>query len=147
MNFEIEDSEIIFSGKVFEVKLDKIRYKKSGNTAVREVVLHRGGAVIIAVIMLFVRLLASLVFVRRYGIRNAMLLAFSHAMPLTLLVAVATLAFHAESITAFQYEALVLASLVEVIVAMAAIKWINRRHRPDSEWSGQSLPERGSHRQ
>ncbi len=49
MNFETESSEIIFSGKVFDVKIDTIRYTKSGNKSVREVVLHRGGAVIVAV--------------------------------------------------------------------------------------------------
>ncbi len=49
MNFEIEESKIIFSGRVFDVKLDKIKYKSTGNNAMREVVIHRGGAVIIAV--------------------------------------------------------------------------------------------------
>jgi len=79
-------------------------------------------ALIIAGIMIFVRVLAAFAFVRMCGFRNAMLIAFSHAMPLTLLIAVATLAFHAKSIDAFHYEAFVLASIVEVVVAMLAIK-------------------------
>jgi ADP-ribose pyrophosphatase len=48
VNFEIIDSKKIFSGKVFDVRLDNIKYKATGNLSVREVVLHRGGAVIIA---------------------------------------------------------------------------------------------------
>jgi len=46
-NFKVIESEIIFSGKVFNIKVDKIEYN-SGNTAPREVVLHNGGAVVLA---------------------------------------------------------------------------------------------------
>ncbi len=81
-------------------------------------------AVIITVIMIFVRIVSSLVFVRKSGFKNAMLLAFSQAMPLTLLIAVATIAYHADSIDRFNYEAFVLASLLEVLFSMAAIKAI-----------------------
>ncbi|WP_457596994.1 cation:proton antiporter [Hydrogenimonas sp.] len=84
-------------------------------------------ALIIAAIMIFVRLLASFAFVRMCGYRNATLIAFSHAMPLTLLIAVATLAYHAGSIDEFHYEAFVLASIVEVVVSMLAIKWLAKR--------------------
>ncbi|WP_201352348.1 cation:proton antiporter [Hydrogenimonas urashimensis] len=84
-------------------------------------------SLIIAVIMIFIRMLASSAFVRLCGFRNATLIAFSHAMPLTLLIAVATLAFHARSIDEFHYEAFILASIVEVVVSMAAIKLLNRR--------------------
>ncbi len=49
MNFKAIDSKIIFSGKVFKVKLDKIKYLNSGNIAPREVVIHNGGAVVLAV--------------------------------------------------------------------------------------------------
>jgi Kef-type K+ transport system membrane component KefB len=83
-------------------------------------------ALIIAGIMIFVRLLAAFAFVRMCGYRDAMLVAFSHAMPLTLLIAVATLAYHAKSIDQFHYEAFVLASIVEVVVAMLAIKLLAR---------------------
>ena len=83
-------------------------------------------ALVIAAAMIFVRLLASFAFARRCGLRNAALIGFSHAMPLTLLIAVATLAYHAKSIDTFHYEGLVLASIVEVIVAMLAIKFLAR---------------------
>ncbi len=81
-------------------------------------------AFIITAVMIFIRVVSSLVFVRTYGLKNSILLAFSQAMPLTLLIAVATIAYHANSIDRFNYEAFVLASLLEVLISMAAIKLI-----------------------
>ncbi|MBN1638038.1 MAG: NUDIX hydrolase [Ignavibacteriales bacterium] len=48
MNFDIEKSEVIFTGKVFSIQVDKIIYK-SGNPGVREIVHHPGGAVVVGV--------------------------------------------------------------------------------------------------
>ncbi|SFO92576.1 cation:proton antiporter [Hydrogenimonas thermophila] len=79
-------------------------------------------AFIIAGIMLFVRLMASFAFINYFGVKNSALVGLSHAMPLTLLIAVATLAYHAKSIDRFNYEAFILASLMEVIIAMVSIK-------------------------
>jgi len=79
-------------------------------------------AFIITGIMLFVRLIASFAFINHFGVKNSALVGLSHAMPLTLLIAVATLAYHAKSIDRFNYEAFILASLLEVIIAMVSIK-------------------------
>lgn len=49
MNFKINQSKILFTGKVFNLKVDEIEYNRTHNLAVREVVLHKGGAVILAV--------------------------------------------------------------------------------------------------
>lgn len=49
MNFNIKSSDIVFRGKVFDVKLDKIQYDESGNDGVREVAIHPGGAVVLPV--------------------------------------------------------------------------------------------------
>jgi ADP-ribose pyrophosphatase len=46
MNFKIKESNIIFNGHVFDIKVDKIEYH-SGNEGVREVILHNGGAVVL----------------------------------------------------------------------------------------------------
>jgi len=83
-------------------------------------------AFIIAGIMLFVRLLASLAFLKSCGAKNSLLIALSHSMPLTLLIAVATLAYHAKSIDELNYEAFILASLLEVIIAMVGIKILQK---------------------
>ena len=48
MNYRIVKSEIIYSGKVFNTKVDQIEYN-SGNKAVREVTEHPGGAVVVPV--------------------------------------------------------------------------------------------------
>ena len=49
MNFRVTKSEIIFCGKVFDVQVDEIEYNGSGNKARREVAVHPGGAVVVAV--------------------------------------------------------------------------------------------------
>ena len=48
MNYKIDDSKIIFTGRVFSIKVDNITYD-SGNKGFREVVLHNGGAVVMPV--------------------------------------------------------------------------------------------------
>jgi ADP-ribose pyrophosphatase len=48
MNYRIVKSETIYSGKVFNTKVDQIEYS-SGNKAIREVAEHPGGAVVVPV--------------------------------------------------------------------------------------------------
>jgi ADP-ribose pyrophosphatase len=48
MNFKLTKSDKIFSGKVFDLKVDHIEYD-SGNTGIREVAVHPGGAAVVAV--------------------------------------------------------------------------------------------------
>ena len=48
MNFQIKKSEIVFKGKVFDLQVDEIEYN-SGNKGIREVAVHNGGAVVVAV--------------------------------------------------------------------------------------------------
>ena len=47
MNFSITQSDIIFHGKVFDVKVDEIEYNGSGNKSFRQVAVHPGGAVVL----------------------------------------------------------------------------------------------------
>jgi ADP-ribose pyrophosphatase len=49
MNFKVIDSNTVFHGKVFDVKMDTIEYNGTGNKAPRQVAVHPGGAVILAV--------------------------------------------------------------------------------------------------
>jgi Kef-type K+ transport system membrane component KefB len=72
--------------------------------------------------MFAIRIIASLVFFKELGIKGVFLFALSHSMPLTLLVAIATLAFYAKSIDNFHYLAFVLASIIEVILCMSIIR-------------------------
>ena len=48
MNFKIKNSEIKFRGKVFDLRVDEIVYN-SGNEGIREVAVHPGGAVAVAI--------------------------------------------------------------------------------------------------
>jgi len=82
-------------------------------------------AVIIAVAMIVMRVVASSVFINEIGKIDTILMGLSHSMPLTLLIAMATLAYHANSIDNLHYYAFILAALFQVISVMIAIKLLN----------------------
>ncbi len=82
-------------------------------------------AFIIAIVMITMRVVASLVFIKELGIIDSILMGLSHSMPLTLLIAMATLAYHASSIDTLHYYAFILAALFQVISVMIIIKLIN----------------------
>jgi len=82
-------------------------------------------AFVIANIMILMRVMASFVFYSRLKLKGTFLFALSHSMPLTLLIAVATLAHHSNSIDDFHYYAFILAALFEVIFSMIAIKLLH----------------------
>ena len=79
----------------------------------------------IAISMILIRVLASLVFYKENGLVDSVLMGLSHSMPLTLLIAMATLAYHANSIDILHYYAFILAALFQVISVMVVIKMIN----------------------
>jgi len=79
----------------------------------------------IVVAMVGIRVIGASLFIKDMGHQKALLLGLSHSMPLTLLIAVATLAYHNHSITEFYYFAFVLASILEVITVMIAIRGLN----------------------
>lgn len=82
-------------------------------------------AIIITVGMILIRLCAAMLFVKEIGAKNFLLLGLSHAMPLTLLIAVSTLAYHSHSITKFYYYAFILSSILEVLIVMILIRAIS----------------------
>lgn len=81
-------------------------------------------ALLVTVLMVGIRILSAMVFNQNGSFKDSTLLGLSHSMPLTLLIAIATLAYHQHSIDKFHYYAFILASLFEVIVVMLAIKMI-----------------------
>ncbi len=80
----------------------------------------------IALAMILIRILASFVFYKQIGFRDSVLMGLSHSMPLTLLIAMATLAYHANSIDLLHYYAFILAALFQVISVMIVIKVLNK---------------------
>ncbi len=81
-------------------------------------------ALIITFGMILIRALSSLLFIKDVGLSSSLLLALSHSMPLTLLIAVATLAFQNQSISQFYYYAFILSAIFEVIISMILIRLI-----------------------
>ena len=82
-------------------------------------------ALTIMILMILMRLFASLVFLKELGLVDTVLFGLSHSMPLTLLIAMATLAYSANSIDKLHYYAFILAALFQVISVMIVIKIIN----------------------
>jgi len=82
-------------------------------------------AILITLVMIGMRVVASFAFIKELGLINSILMGLSHSMPLTLLIAMATLAFEANSIDTLHYYAFILASLFQVISVMIIIKLVN----------------------
>ena len=82
-------------------------------------------AIMIAFAMIMMRVIASFVFLKELGFVDSILMGLSHSMPLTLLIAMATLAYNANSIDILHYYAFILAALFQVISVMIVIKVIN----------------------
>lgn len=89
---------------------------------IREILLT---ALMITGVMILIRLISAVVFYQHIGFKGILLFAFSQAMPLTLMIAVATLAHQANSIDTQHYYAFVLASILEVVLILTAIKLIS----------------------
>jgi Kef-type K+ transport system membrane component KefB len=94
------------------------------------------GALLITGVMILLRILAAFHLRRLYGSLNALGVAFALSMPLTLLIAVATIGFNTGSIDRITYDQLILASLFEVIIAMSAVKLLTlyREKKKQEAW-------------
>jgi Kef-type K+ transport system membrane component KefB len=81
-------------------------------------------AMMIVVAMILIRVIASSLFLKDLRGGKFILIGLSHSMPLTLLIAVTTLAYHNHSITQFYYYSFILASILEVLIIMVLMKLI-----------------------
>lgn len=79
-------------------------------------------SLLIAGAMIAMRLIGSALFIKDIGWDKFYMVGLSHSMPLTLLIAVSTLAYHNHSIDQFYYYAFILAAILEVLVVMIAIR-------------------------
>ncbi len=94
-----------------------------------QALLYRGvvtGALSITAVMIGIRILAAYHLRKIYSKIDGLMMAVALSMPLTLLIAVATIGYESGSIGILTYYTLILASLFEVIVAMTAIKFLSR---------------------
>jgi len=78
-------------------------------------------------LMLFIRLFSTYTLFSIMSQKNALLTALALSMPLTLMIAVATVGLEKNMIGIFDYYAVILASLIEVIIAMIAIKLLEKK--------------------
>ncbi len=85
------------------------------------------GALLITSLMLVSRLLAAIVLRGISGSRDALLIGLSLSMPLTLLVAVATIGYDTKLLDLLTYYQLILASIFEVLISMTIIKVLQSR--------------------
>jgi Kef-type K+ transport system membrane component KefB len=80
---------------------------------------------ILVLIMIILRVISSFIFLKELGFKRVVLMGFSLSMPLTLLIATATLAHQNNIINDYLFNVLVFTSVLEVIVVMVSIKLIN----------------------
>jgi len=85
------------------------------------------GALLITVLMLVSRLLAAIVLRGISGSKDALLVGLSLSMPLTLLVAVATIGYETKLLDLLTYYQLILASIFEILISMTLIKAIQAK--------------------
>lgn len=99
-----------------------------GSSFELEALFHDGlfeKALLIALVMIAFRLLASVLFIKEMGKNRFYMLGLSHSMPLTLLIAVSTLAYHSHSITQFYYYAFILAAILQVLIVMIIVRLLH----------------------
>jgi len=82
------------------------------------------GALLITAIMIASRIAGGYILHTISGNKDALLTAISLSMPLTLIIAVATIGYEVRMIDILTYYQLILASLFEIIISMVAIKLI-----------------------
>ena len=81
-------------------------------------------ALLIVGTIVLLRVVSSLVYLSHLGIKNTFLLALGDSMPLTFLLAVATIGKEAHAISDTEYYALIIAGMVAAITMMSLIKFI-----------------------
>nr|WP_315016186.1 cation:proton antiporter [uncultured Campylobacter sp.] len=79
-------------------------------------------ALLIVTVMTLFRAVSASVFLNLLGFRKILLYALSHSMPLTLLIAVATIAYKSGGINENFYFSFILASLTQAIIVTICIK-------------------------
>ena len=85
------------------------------------------GALFITFLMILSRVLAAIVLKGISGSRDALLIAMALSMPLTLIIAVATIGYEAKLLDLLSYYQLILASIFEILISMVAIKILTER--------------------
>jgi len=84
-------------------------------------------AVIITVVSIAIKIFPGFMLKQFMRDKDIITMALSLSMPLTLLVAVATIGYNMKYITFLNYNSLILAAILEILVSMIAIKVLTRK--------------------
>lgn len=88
---------------------------------------------LIVLAMVLARLISSMIAYYKYlGFRDTVLFSFGDSMPLTFLIAIATIAVDNNALSLNEYYAFVLAAMIEVIFIMILINLIMTKSKPKS---------------
>lgn len=87
------------------------------------------GAILITFLMILSRVLAAVALKHIYGSKEALLVGLSLSMPLTLLVAVATIGYETTLLDLLSYYQLILASIFEILIVMVIIKTLQLQEK------------------
>jgi Kef-type K+ transport system membrane component KefB len=90
------------------------------------------GALLITLLMIITRLLAAVALKKISGAKEALLIGLSLSMPLTLLVAVATIGYDTKLLDQLTYYQLILASLFEILLSMTIIKILQTKKKVET---------------
>ncbi|MDQ1325056.1 MAG: hypothetical protein QG564_180 [Campylobacterota bacterium] len=92
-------------------------------------IITTSGLIVLA--MVLARLISSMIAYYKYlGFRDTVLFSFGDSMPLTFLIAIATIAVNNNAISLNEYYAFVLAAMIEVVFIMILIKLIMAKAKP-----------------
>jgi Kef-type K+ transport system membrane component KefB len=87
------------------------------------------GALLITFLMILSRILAAVALKQIHGSKEALLVGLSLSMPLTLLVAVATIGYETKLLDLLSYYQLILASIFEILIVMVTIKILQKSQK------------------
>jgi Kef-type K+ transport system membrane component KefB len=93
------------------------------------------GALLITFLMVMSRILAAVALKQISGSRDALLVGLSLSMPLTLLVAVATIGYETKLLDLLNYYQLILASIFEILIVMVTIKILQSKRKGSDQSS------------
>ena len=93
------------------------------------------GALLITFLMILSRILAAIALKHISGSMDALLAGLSLSMPLTLLIAVATIGYETKLLDLLSYYQLILASIFEILIVMVTIKVLQSRKRKQTDQS------------
>jgi len=83
-------------------------------------------AFILTALMILLRIVSSFLFFKELKFKNTILFGLSLSMPLTLMIAIATLAYQNHTIDNYWFSVLVVTSVLEVVIVMISVKYLNR---------------------